>query len=187
MEVTIEPEHLFSLEDCSNLSKLTLNMELSESYAVRDSILILSTLDPERSSRLGEIALEVRYAGVLFDQDGPLEVRVQRMDDEDEGDESDESDNGDNKVNWQELDDLLWKLAKASINMRGKRLTFIWVTLEWHNNEEIMSAIRKWLPKLLPRFSGLGLLHVHYKRGSRCRALDDGISRHDKPDCLPMS
>ena len=50
-------------------------------------------------------------------------------------------------------------------------------------NEELTPTIRKWLLTLLPRFSELGLLHVHYVQGTRCRAIDDGSPFHEKPDC----
>ena len=169
LEVEIQPEDLFSLEDASNLSELTLDMERSESCAIRDSIYILSTLDPVRSSRLGKITLEARYVSRWFNKDGPIEVKEKEKDEE-EGDEED----------WEGLDTVLSKLAKVSINMRGKRLAFILVVLKWSCNEELVSATRKWLPKLMPRFNELGSLHVHYERGGICRAIDEDCLYHDK-------
>jgi len=169
--VDIEPGHLFSLEDCSNLSELTLDMERLGSCAVRDSIFILSTLDPARSSRLGKIVLEATYVCLWFDEDSPGSV----------GDRDEED--GDEKVNWEGLDTVLSKLAKASISMRGKQLSFILVVSQWRD-KELVPAIRKWLPELLPRFNKLGSLHVHCVRGNRCQAVDDRCLYHDKPDCL---
>jgi len=164
MEVDVEPEHLFSLKGCSNLSELTLDMELSESCAVQDSIFILSTLDPTRQSHLGKIVLEARYVGRWFDKDGPTDIGDKRNKDEDEEDESEEED----RVNWEGLDTVLSRLAEVS-SIGGKRLTFVLVVLEWggDENSELVPTARKWLPKLLPRFNELGLLHVHYGRGSR--------------------
>ena len=179
MEVDIEPEHLFSLEGCSNLSELTLDMEHSESCAIQDSIFILSTLDPERSTRVEKIVLEARYVCRWFNKDGPVSYGKDEDDDED-----DEDEDGDKKVNWEGLDTVLSKLAEASIGVRDKRLTFILVVLEFPGNKEVMSTMKKWLPKLLPCFNELGLLHVHRGRGSRCRAVDDSCLSHDKPSCL---
>jgi len=51
-------------------------------------------------------------------------------------------------------------------------------------NQGLLSTVRRWLPKLLPRFNELGLLHVHYTRDGRCRAVDDSCLCHDKPGCL---
>jgi len=82
------PACLLSLEDCSNLSELTLDMEHSESHIIHHSISVLSTLDPAQSSRLGKIALEVWSANQLFDEDGPVE-------DEDSEEDEDEEDEGD--------------------------------------------------------------------------------------------
>jgi len=171
MDIEIEPQHLPSLEGCSNLSELTLDMERSESSALRDAIAILSTLDPGRSSRLGNIVLEVRYVSRWFDKGCPVE--------EDSEDPVDRK-----KENWEGLDTALSNLAEASIRMREKRLTFTMVVMDWYGNKKLTSVMRKWLPKLLPRFNGLGLLHVHYVRGSHCRAVDDGRLRQDKPGCL---
>ena len=184
MEVVIEPEHLFSLEDCSNLSELTLDMERSESCAVRDSIFILSTLDPVRASCLGKIVLEAAYVSRWFNKDGPVDVEdgeegeKKAKEDEDEDEDEDEEDE---KVNWKGLDAVLSKLAKASI---GMRLRFILVVSQRGNNNELVPTIRKWLPELLPRFNELGSLHVHYVQGNRCQAVDDDYLYHDKPDCL---
>ena len=162
MEIEIEPQHLPSLEGCSNLSEVALNMEYSESDALQDTISILSTLDPTRSSRLGKITLEARYVSRWFGKDGKA------YDEED----------------WKGLDTLLSKLAKASISTRERRLTFTLVATKWSGTKELMSTARKWLPKLLPRFNELGLLHVHYVRSGCHRVVDDGCLRHDKPDCL---
>ena len=138
-------------------------MEHSESDVVRDSISILSTLDPARSGRLGKIVLEANYISRWFDKDG-------------------QADGG---GDWEGLDTVLSKLANVS---REKHLTFILVVMEWCENKKemsgLMSTVRKWLPKLLPRFNGLGLLHVHYVRGGLCRAVDEGCLRREKPGCL---
>ena len=181
MEIEIEQEHLPSLDGCSNLSELTLDMEHSESNALRDAIAILSTLDPARSARLGKIALEVRYVGRWFNENGNCE------EDEDEEDEEEFDEDGSaglKKESWDRLDTILSKLAEASISMREKRLTFTLMVMEWSGNKKLMPVARVWLPKLLPRFNGLGLLHVHYVRGSHCRAVDDSCLLHDKPGCL---
>ena len=178
MEIEIEQEHLPSLDGCSNLSELTLDMERSESNALRDTIAILSTLDPARSARLGKIALEARYVSRWFNENGNCE-------EEEEGEELDEDGPaGNKKQSWEELDTILSKLAEASISTGGKRLTFTLMVTEWSGNKKLMPVARKWLPKLLPRFHGLGLLHVHYVRGSHCRTVDDSRPRHDKPNCL---
>jgi len=194
MEVVIKPKHLFSLKACSNLSELTLDMESSESCAVRDSIFILSTLDPTRSSRLGKIVLQARYVSRWFNKDGPEDVEEGEDEEKEDEEEDEDGDKGDDeededdeeeedeKVNWKGLDNILSKLAKAA--MGGKRLTFILVVPQWCDNKELVPTIRKWLPKLLPCFNELGSLHVHYGRGNRCQAVDDGCLYHDKPDCL---
>ncbi|KAF9649937.1 hypothetical protein BDM02DRAFT_1702847 [Thelephora ganbajun] len=173
MEVDVRPEHLFSLEDCSNLSELTLDMERSESHAIQDSFFILSTLNPVRSDHLAKIALEARYVYRWFNEGS-------RVEDEDE----DEDGGVSNKKVWEGLDTVLSRLAKASISAREKRLTFTFVVMEWSGSKEFVSTVRKCLPKLLPRFNELGLLHVHYGQGSWCRAVDDSCLGHDKPDCL---
>ena len=175
MGIEIEPQHLPTLDGCSNLSELTLDMEWS-SCSFNDCISILSTLDPARSSRLGKIMLEVSYLK-WFNKDGPVE------DEEDEEELDDERPAG-RKKGWERLDAVLSDLAEASTRPRDKRLTFTLVVLRRGNNRELMQIVRKWLPKLLPRFNELGLLHVHYVRGSRCRTVDDGRLSHEKPDCL---
>jgi hypothetical protein len=163
MEVDIEPEHLFSLEACSNLSKLTLDMKHSESCAIQDSIFILSTLDPAQSNRLEKVVLVAAYADQWFDEHGPICVKGEG--DEDGGEDKDEGDYDDDeeewKVDWKGLDALLSTLAKSSISTRRRRLEFILVVLEGYRGNNLLSTTRKWLPKLLPRFSELGLLHVH--------------------------
>lgn len=105
------------------------------------------------------------------------------MDEEGDDEEGVSEDEGE-KVDWQELDVVLSKLAKVSVSLRGKRLTFVLMVFGWHMNKELMPTLRKWLPALLPAFSELGLLHVHYVRDGRCWAVDDSSSCHDKPDCL---
>ena len=175
MEVDIEPEHLFSLEGCSNLSELTLDMEHVEPCAVQNSIFILSTLDPARTTRMEKIVLETKYVCQWFNSDGPVDYEKEEEEAEEDGDE---------KVDWEGLDTILSKLAEVSIGVRDKRLTFILVVLDFPGNNEVMSTMRKWLPKLLPCFNELGLLHVHRGRGSRCRAVDDSCLSQDKPGCL---
>jgi hypothetical protein len=151
MEVNIEPEYLFSLEDCSNLSELTLDMEHSAScHPIRDSISILSTLDLARSSGLGKIVLDTYYVDSWFNEDGKVD---------DEGD-------------WEGLDAVLSGLAKAAIRKGEEKLTFTLVVMKWDDDEKLMPMVRKWLPKLLPRFNELGLLHIHYGRGGRCRGVN---------------
>lgn len=195
MEVDVEPEHLFSLKDCSNLSELTLDMKNSESYASRDSTFVLSTLDPARLSHLGKIVLTYNYVGRWFNKDGQFNDKNGWADaeDVDEGSQADSDDDqagsecedGDGKKDWEGLDAVLAKLAKASISLRKKKLTFTLVVLRWGgDNKKLMPTARKWLPKLLPRFNELGLLHVHYGGGRDCRAVDDSCLRHDKPECL---
>jgi len=183
MEVDVELEHLFSLEDCSNLSELTLDMERSESCAIRDSIFVLSTLDPARLSHLCKIVLKYNYVGRWFNKNGqPADGDGQTDSEDGEADSEDGED--DDKIDWEGLDTLLTKLAKVSISTREKRLSFTLVVMGWCNNKKLMPTMRKWLPKLLPRFNELGLLHVHYDRGRHCRAVDDSCLRHDKPECL---
>jgi hypothetical protein len=177
MEVDIEPEHLFSLEACSNLSELTLDMERSESCAIQDSIFILSTLDPAQSNRLEKVVLVVEYASRWFDEHGPVWVKG-------EGDKDGGEDEIEKKVDWKGLDALLSTLAKSSISARRRRLAFILVVLDWHRNSTLRSTTRKWLPKLLPRFSELGLLHVHSGLKSPCVVVDDSSLCNDKPECL---
>jgi hypothetical protein len=159
MEVNIEPEHLFSLEDCSNLSELTLNMEHSDSCSFQDSTYILSTLDPARSSGLGKIVLYTNYVDLQFNKDGQIN------DDDFEG-----------------LDTVLSRLAKATIGMGEEKLTFTLVVIKWGDNKKLMPRVRIWLPKLLPRFNELGLLHVHYGRGGRCQGVDGDCLPQDEPD-----
>lgn len=182
MEVDVEPEHLFSLKGCSNLSELTLDMERSESRALCDSASIFSTLIPKQSIHLGNITLEAPYVSRWFNKDGPVEDKEDE-EDEDEGGSDDEG-NPNRKERWEGLDAVLSDLAKASISGRNKRLTFTLVVLQRGDNHKLMPVVRKWLPKLLPRFNKLGLLHAHYTRDSHCRAVDDSCLRHDKPGCL---
>jgi len=142
-----------------------------------DCVSILSTLDPARSSRLEKIVLEVTYLE-WFSKDGPAE------DEEDEGALGDDSPAG-RKKRWEGLDAVLSDLAEATMRPRDERLTFTLVVLRgWRDNRELMPTMRKWLPKLLPRFNELGLLHVHYMRGGHCRTVNDGCLGHEKPGCL---
>lgn len=182
MEIEVGPQHLPSLKGCSNLSEVTLDMERAELCVVRSAISILSTLDPARSSRLEKIILEANYVSGWFDKDGqPSSGEGGRVND----DEDIQADSVDDNEDWEGLDTVLSGLAKASISARGKRLTFTLVVVEWCNDKGLMSVVRKWLPKLLPRFNESGLLHVHHERGDSCRrAVDDSCLRHDKPDCL---
>ena len=183
MDVDTESDHLFSLESCSNLSELTLDMKNSESCGVRDSIFVLSTLNPARLSHLGKIVLKYRYVRSWFNEDGqPYSDENQANSEDDQSDSEDGQ--TDYKIDWEGLDTLLTKLTKASISTREKRLTFTLVVLEWSSNKERMPVVRKWLPKLLPRFNELGLLHVHDGQGRNCRAVDDSYLCHDKPECL---
>ena len=85
---------------------------------------------------------------------------------------------------WEGLDTILSKLAEVSISTREKRLTFTLAVKKQRGNQRLLSTARRWLPKLLPRFNELGLLHVHYTRGGRCGAVDDSSLCHDKPGCL---
>jgi hypothetical protein len=101
--------------------------------------------------------LEARYIGSWFDKDGQVS----------------------GKEDWEGLDTILSKLVRATIAKGEERLTFTLVATRWDNNKKLMPTIRKLLPKLLPRFNGLGSLHVHYGRGSRCQP---GCPRHDEPD-----
>ena len=161
MEVEVELEHLFRLKDCSNLSELTLDMSRSESCAIRDSIYILSTLDPARIGHLEAITLETRYASRWFNKDGSIYVGVK---DESEGGGDEEEDNDGEKdkgANWEWLDAVLSKLADASTSTRGKRLMFTLVVFGRQDVDWLMHMVRKWLPQLLPRFNELGLLRVH--------------------------
>ena len=133
------------------------------------SVYIFSALDPARSSRLGGIVLEEGYHFEWLTRGGPIRTGKK-------GDEEGE------KANWKVLDTVLSKLAIASTSMREKRLVFILVVLDRNCNKELISATRKWLLKLLPRFNELGSLHVHYGRGNLCQAIGDCLY-HDKPDC----
>lgn len=157
-------------------------MERSESCAVQDSISVLSTLDPARLNHLGKIVLKYNYVGQWFNEDGPAARRGTRADSEDDqtGSEDDQA----NSEDWEGLDIVLTNLANAYISTKKKRLTFTMVVLRWCDDGKVVSTVRKWLPKMLPRFNELGLLHVHYERGNRCRAIDDSCLRHDKPECL---
>jgi hypothetical protein len=132
-------------------------MEHSESRLVQDFISILSTLGPAQSIGLGKIVLQTRYIGSWFDEDGQIS----------------------GKEDWEGLDTILSKLVRATIGKGEERLTFTLVATRWDNNKKLMPMTRKLLPKLLPRFNGLGSLHVHYGRGSRCQP---GCPRHDEPD-----
>jgi hypothetical protein len=115
MEVDVESEHLFSLQDCSKLSELTLDMDRSESCAVRDSIFVLSTLDPARLGHLGKIVLKYNYVGRWFNKDGEPDGEA-----DGEGSQADSEDGeADDKTDWEGLDTLITKLAKASISARG--------------------------------------------------------------------
>lgn len=191
MEIIIKPRHLPSLEGCLNLSELTLDMEHSESNAVQDFISILSTLDLARSSRLEKIVLKANYVSRWFNEDGEPEGEEDGQVDSDADDQADSDEDGqaDDKYDWEGLDAVLSELAETSISARGKRLAFTLVVMQWCDNKGrnkgLMSTVRKWLPKLLPRFNELGLLHVHYMKDNCCRrAVDDSCFRHDKPDCL---
>lgn len=179
MEIEIGPEHMPSLKGCLKLSELTLGMENSESGAVRDTVSILSTLGSARSGRLGKIVLEARYIGRWFNKDGPIQDKEDSEgSDEDYG--SDEEGQGRGKEDWGELDVVLSKLAKASLSASVERLTFTLVATQWEGNKKLIPTVRKWLPKLLPRFSELGLLHVHYMQGGGCRTIDDS----GRPACM---
>ena len=149
MEVEIEPEHLFSLRGCLNLSELILDMERSESCAVQDSISILSTLNPAQSGHLAKIVVMYSYVGRWFNE-GCV----------DSGEDSDEDCVGSGKKDWEGFDTVLSKLANASSDTRGERLTFTLVVTRWCDNGNLIPTVREWLPKQLPRFNGLGLLHV---------------------------
>lgn len=188
MEIDVEPEHLFSLEDCSGLSELTLDMENSESSVVRDTISVLSTLNPARLGHLERIVLKANYVGRWFNKDGqPNNDEDDQADgDEDSGDEDSggEDSQADVKEDWEGFDKILFKLANASTSTRGKRLTFVLVVVQFWETKNLMQTVRKWLPKLLPCFNELGLLHVHHQRGGLCRTVDDSHLSHDKPDCL---
>lgn len=56
--------------------------------------------------------------------------------------------------------------------------------LERRDNDGLVPTEGNRLPELLPRFNELGLLHVHYERGSYCRVVDDSPLSNDQPDCL---
>lgn len=167
-DIDVEPEHLFSLKGCSSLSELILDMDHSDTCAVRDSISILSTLSPERMNRLGKIVLRNSFVNQWFDEDDQP------------------ASEDDKAIDWEGLDSLLAQLANTSIAAREKRLTFTLVVREYFSDGpgKIMSTLRRWLPKLLPRFNELGLLHVHYDRGNGCQTIDDSCLHHDKPECL---
>jgi len=68
--------------------------------------------------------------------------------------------------------------------MREKRLAFTLVVMKQRGNQGLLSTVRSWLPKILPRFNELGLLHVHYTRGAHCGVVDDSCLCDDEPDCL---
>lgn len=166
IDFNAEPEHLFSLEGCSSLSELILDMARSELCAVRDSISILSTLDPEGMNRLEKIVLKYNYVGRWFDKNDQLAGEDDEVED------------------WEGLDDLLTQLANTSIAAREKRLTFTLVVSGYHDIGKTMSMLRGWLPKMLPRFHELGLLHIHRDGGNHCRVVDDSCLHHHKPECL---
>jgi hypothetical protein len=134
--------------------------ESAPSCPIQNTISILSTLDPARSSRLGKIVLEVTRAGSWFSVDG----RAVYGED------------------WEGLDTVLSKLGKVSISKGEKRLTFILVITRRGYDENLMPMVRKWLPKHLPRFNELGVLHVHCGRGRRYQAVGDSYLTYDKPD-----
>lgn len=110
----IQLRHLPSLKDSSNLSELDLDMDGQESSALRNTISILSTLDPPRLDRLRKIALggleSLRW---WFDEDGAI------LDEEDFG-RSSEDGKARRGENWRGLDTVLSELAKASISARGE-------------------------------------------------------------------
>ena len=147
--MALEPRHLLNLEGCSNLSELTLNMERSDSCALRDSIYILSTLDLAQSSRLGKVVLEYTCDDRWFDKDGRWFNK--------DGQNGKGGEDGGN--DWEGFDAVLSKLAKASISTRGERLTFTLVVSRYGDGE-LISTVRKGFPKMLPRFNELGLLYV---------------------------
>jgi hypothetical protein len=163
--VDVGPEHLFSLEDCSNLFELTLSVALSGLHQVRFATIILSTLGLARSSHLERIILRMGYVDYLFDRDGLAYAGDEEGNDEDDGGEGSEK----ARVNWMGLDEVLSELAKSSIKVTGKPLTFTLVSTWWRGNEKRMHGVKKWLPRMLPRFRELGLLHVHCKELSDCR------------------
>ena len=148
-------------------------MEHVESHVLHHTISVLSTLGPTRSGRLGNIVLEVWYVNQVFNKDGPVENEEgEEGEGEEEEEEFDEDDPTDRKERgWERLDTILSKLAQASISMRERRLTFTLVFMKQRGNERLLSTVRKWLPKLLPRFNELGLLHVHSTRSGRCQAV----------------
>lgn len=122
-------------------------MEYSESCVVQDSIFVLSTLNPARSSYLREIALEVGCAANRLFWEGEHAE--------------------DKRMKWKELDDILSTLAKASVDLRGSRLAFALVLLKSREDGRLVSVARRRLLKLLPRFDELGSLHVYYGWGNR--------------------
>jgi len=63
MEIDAEPEHLFSLEDCSNLSELTLDIRNPGPHLLGLYLRPPPTLDPARLGCLGKIMLTHNYVG----------------------------------------------------------------------------------------------------------------------------
>lgn len=139
MDFDLEPGPLLCLKECLNLSELALDMRFSYSCAIQYPALVLSTLDPARSSRLGKIVLTSRLCE-LFNEDGLV----------DGGDGQDRR--------WGKLDVVLSELARVHVCKREKWLSF---TLTGPGDDKLVLTARMWLPKLLPRFSEQGLFHVH--------------------------
>ena len=149
----------FNLGGCFNLTELTLDMEYTSSCIVTTSVGILSTLDPIQRSRLKWIRLTTSCVYQWLCKKSRTELAQL----------------------WGYLDAILSELAKVTMNMEGKRLTFVLVSTGIH--EKCISFGRKRLPELLPHFYELGSLLVDQGRSSLRIATDCNGSCFHVPIC----
>src|SRR5579872_2192201 len=92
----VDPMFLFSLEHCSNLSELMLDMKSLEFCGIKSFVFILSTLNLARSDRLRKSVLTAVCRWRWFDTGDLVNVAA-------EEEEDDDDDEANKKVEWTEL------------------------------------------------------------------------------------
>jgi len=131
------------LSRCVNLSELVLNLKGSYSCFVQTPATVLATLLDANCSNLSKITVEVEGARPLFLAGG----RKERAD------------------SWRDFDSTLAALAWRPTNARNKKLVFV---MEVTCTDDTICRAKKWLPRLLPRFTEDGSLHVHHGEDDGC-------------------
>ncbi|KAF9648189.1 hypothetical protein BDM02DRAFT_3115829 [Thelephora ganbajun] len=125
------------------LSELVLNMKGSYSCIIETPGIVLATLLEANCTGLSRITVEVEDSQEQF----LTESRRESVD------------------SWNNLDRTLATLAQRSTNARGKKLIFV---LEVTCMDDTIHRVKKWLPRLLPRFNEDGSLHVHDGEDDDC-------------------